>query len=278
LPNEPNPHDSYAEILRMSGKFDAALEHYRTALKINPKFYPSQVGLGDTYAVMGDQENARAEYQKAIEQDPNETNRVNTALQAAMTWVRENKLEEADQAFSAVAQQAHKQGLNLFEARAHRFMALYQADDKSALTHLEQAEAALTHHDISEWERQEEKARILKVRVTRADRSGNRKLAGKALHQLETMAKTSHNTVILQSYHAAAGTLELSNQKYQDAIANLQEDSNDPVSLEMLSRAYYATGALEEQHTVQSKLTAINTPTLEQALIVIPARGKKPVY
>jgi tetratricopeptide (TPR) repeat protein len=36
LPTLPNPQDSYAEILRMSGNFDAAIEHYRAALKIDP--------------------------------------------------------------------------------------------------------------------------------------------------------------------------------------------------------------------------------------------------
>src|SRR5450631_3209941 len=38
LPTLPNPQDSYAEILRMSGNFDAAIEHYRAALKIDPAF------------------------------------------------------------------------------------------------------------------------------------------------------------------------------------------------------------------------------------------------
>jgi hypothetical protein len=35
---------------------------------------------------------------------------------------------------------------------------------------------------------------------------------------------------------------------------------------------------LDEQHTIQSKLRAINMPTLEQALIVVPARAQRPVY
>ena len=37
LPGQPNPQDSYAEILRMSGNFQGALEHYRAALKISPR-------------------------------------------------------------------------------------------------------------------------------------------------------------------------------------------------------------------------------------------------
>lgn len=278
LPHEPNPQDSYAEILRLSGNFEAALEHYRAALKIDPSFHSSQVGLGDTYALMGNQQQARIEYQKAIDADPNETNRVNEALQSAMTWVREDKPEEADKAFLDVAEQAQSKGLNLFAARAHRFMAIYQADDKVALNHLEQAEGALSHKDISELDRQEEKARIFRLRVSRAIASGNQRLAAKTLHQLETMAKDSRSTVILQCYHSAAGSLQMAQQKYQEAISNLQEDPNDPFSLELLSRAYHATGAMQDLHTAQSKLRSINTPTLEQAVVVVPARAKRPVY
>jgi len=55
MPNDPNPPDSYAEILRMAGRFNQSVEHYRTALAIDPEFYSSQFGLADTYSLMGDQ-------------------------------------------------------------------------------------------------------------------------------------------------------------------------------------------------------------------------------
>src|SRR5882757_4724181 len=35
LPKEPNPQDSYGEILRMAGRFESALEHYHAALSID---------------------------------------------------------------------------------------------------------------------------------------------------------------------------------------------------------------------------------------------------
>ena len=53
LPREPNPQDSYGELLRMAGNFEGSLQHYRAALKIDPDFVTSQVGLGDTYALDG---------------------------------------------------------------------------------------------------------------------------------------------------------------------------------------------------------------------------------
>src|SRR5437667_5085282 len=62
LPNEPNPQDSYAEILRMAGRYEEALEHYRLALHIDPNFHSSQIGIADTYTLMGQQKRARKEY------------------------------------------------------------------------------------------------------------------------------------------------------------------------------------------------------------------------
>src|ERR1700723_1917755 len=75
LPKEPNPQDSYGELLRMAGNFQGSLQHYRAALKIDPDFVTSQVGLGDTYALMGNQQQARAEYDKAIQSAHTEADR-----------------------------------------------------------------------------------------------------------------------------------------------------------------------------------------------------------
>ena len=86
LPKEPNPQDSYGELLRMAGNFEGSLQHYHAALKIDPDFVTSQVGLGDTYALMGNQEQARVEYTKAIRYAHNEADRLAYSMQLAMTW------------------------------------------------------------------------------------------------------------------------------------------------------------------------------------------------
>jgi tetratricopeptide (TPR) repeat protein len=59
LPNEPNPQDSYAEILRMAGRYEDVLGHYRAALRIDANFHRSQLGVADTYSLMGQQKKAR---------------------------------------------------------------------------------------------------------------------------------------------------------------------------------------------------------------------------
>jgi tetratricopeptide (TPR) repeat protein len=123
LPEEPNPQDSYGELLRMAGNFEGSLQHYRAALKIDPDFVTSQVGLGDTYALMGNQEQARIEYDKAIRFAHNEADRLTYSMQKAMTWVRDGKFAEADKAFQEIAQAAHAKDQDLQEAQAYRHLA-----------------------------------------------------------------------------------------------------------------------------------------------------------
>ena len=38
IPNDPNPYDSYAELLLKMGKFDDSIAQYRKALAIDPNF------------------------------------------------------------------------------------------------------------------------------------------------------------------------------------------------------------------------------------------------
>jgi len=278
LPTLPNPQDSYGEILRMSGNFDAAIEHYRAALKIDPWFDYSQLGLGDTYALMGNQAQAREEYDKAIQHAQTGADRLSYALQSATTWVRENNFPEADKAFAAVADKAHALRFDLTEAQAHRMMSLYQTDDAEALKHLAAAEEALNHpgSSISQSDREDERARILRYRAVRADHAGNQELANQTLQQLETMAGSTRSAVVQSSYHGAAGTLLMSQQKVPDAIAHLEEDEDNPYSLELLSRAYSITGASDKRHDVEVKLRASNAPTMEQALVVPAVRSRRP--
>src|SRR5579871_4563604 len=90
LPNEANPQDSFAEISRMAGRYDQALSHYHESLKIDPGFVESQLGIGDTYALMGEEAKARVEYSAAVQKAADKVQKARWSLQSAATYVREN--------------------------------------------------------------------------------------------------------------------------------------------------------------------------------------------
>jgi tetratricopeptide (TPR) repeat protein len=277
LPKEPNPQDSYGELLRMAGNFEGSLKHYHAALKIDPDFITSQVGLGDTYALMGNQEQARAEYDKAIRFAHNEADRLTYGMQKAMTWVRDGKFAEADKLYEQIAQTAHAKEQDLQEAQAYRHLAEYQTDDNTALKYLQEAEESLGHRTtISKNDKDEELSRVLRNRTVRASHVGNPQLAEKSLKELETMASGSRNRVIQSSYNGAAGTLLMDQKKFNEAIASLEEDQDNPFSLELLVQAYYQTNQSDKLHEAEGKLRGTNVPTMEQALVVPAARSRRP--
>ncbi|HLV88379.1 MAG TPA: tetratricopeptide repeat protein [Candidatus Sulfotelmatobacter sp.] len=277
LPKEPNPQDSYGELLRMAGSFDRSLDHYRMALKIDPDFVTSQLGLGDTYALMGNEEQARTEYDKAIRFAHNEADRLTYGMQRAMTWVRDGKYAEADRDFQDLAQTAHAKGQDLQEAQAYRHMGEYQSDDQSALRNLKLAEEALGHLAcMSASDRDEEMSRILRFRAVRASHAGNHELADQSLHRLEALANGSRNRVIQSSYQGAAGALLMEQKKYEEAISYLEEDRDNPFTMELLVQAYYQTMQTDKLHEMEAALRGTNVPTIEQALVVPAIRAKRP--
>jgi len=235
------------------------------------------LGLGDTYALMGNQEQARAEYDKAIRFAHNEADRLTYGMQKAMTYVREGNFAEADRQFTEIAQNAHAKAQGLQEAQADRHKAEYQSDDAAALRELKLAEDALHHQaSIAHSDRDEETSRIWRVRVMRAAHAGNQAVAEQTLEDLEKLANSSRNRVIQASYQGAAGTLLMQQKKYLEAIAHLEEDQENPFTMEFLVQAYYQTSQPEKVHEVEVKLRGMNVPTMEQALVVPAARSRKP--
>jgi tetratricopeptide (TPR) repeat protein len=277
LPNESNPQDSYAEILRMAGRFDDALVHYHESLKIDGTFWVSQLGIADTYALMGDEERARAEYATAIKHAGSKMEAATWNLQSAMTYVREQNYDAADTAFLAIARQAHKEALAVPEAEAFRMMSTYQANNASAMALLEKSENALSHknHPLPNMNRQQELALILRTRAERAAHDGNISLADATLKQLQALLNATNDQVIQMQYDGAAGAVLVSEGKYEQALPHLQEDSRNPLSMRLMVVSYRKMGAREVAEELSKTLANWNEPTLEQALVVPEFRARR---
>jgi tetratricopeptide (TPR) repeat protein len=275
LPSEPNPQNSYAEILRMSGNSRDALEHYRQALKIDPAFQSSQLGIADTYALMGEQATARTEYDKAIRSASIPGDKIRCALQSALTYIREKKPGKANIALNAVAKQAQDAHLSIPEAEALRILALYERETSVALKYLDTAEAALAADTgAPRIDLHDEQAQILRIRAIRAEAAGLKPVSDQALKQMKALVNTTHSATLRRSYYGALGSVLLTDHQYAEAIGYLQEDVSNPLSIQALILAYTQNGANDRAHVLELQLSAINQPTVEQALVVPELRMK----
>lgn len=277
LPSEPNPHDSYGEMLRLAGHFQEALEQYRLALKIDPTFYISQKELGETYSLMGEEPQARVEYAKAIHDAPSDGLRAEYLQKSALTYVREKKYAEADKAYLDAAAQAHAMAQWVWEARAYRVMAMYEVDAAAAMKNLEQAEAVLAEHkaEVAQVDLDEEQARIVRVRVERSVAAGNESAARAALAQLEKMQSSGSSINVQRTYHGAQGTLLMAQQKYPQAISELEEDFANPISMKLLVTAYRKSRFTADAKALSKKLMNWKIPTIEETLAVPEFRSQE---
>lgn len=67
LPDEPNPYDSYAYHLFLTGKYEEAIKQYKKVLEIEPGFTISLTGMGDVYAAMNNMAEAENCYKRYAE-------------------------------------------------------------------------------------------------------------------------------------------------------------------------------------------------------------------
>ena len=276
VPNEANPQDSFAEISRMSGRFQDALTHYRISLKIDPTFHESQLGLGDTYALMGDQAKAREEYTKAIATG-SPVQKVLWSLQMAATYVREGDLAAADKSFNAVAEQAHAHDFSNLEAEAYRSMSLYQLEGDASLRLLTKAEAVLKEdHKIPQALLNEELATVLRTRVERALADNRGELAASSLAQLQALAEGNDaDGIITAALHGASGSAAMAAGKYAEAVNQLEEDDSNAISMRNLIAAYNKNGQQGNATRLAAKLAALNVPLIEQAIVVPEFRKQR---
>ncbi len=275
LPNEANPQDSFAEFLRMDGKFPQALDHYRAALRIDPKFESSQLGIADTLTLMGEFDKAREEYAKAADMAPDEPTRLLYLSHVPLTYVREGKYAEANAAFEEVIGKVHAAGLGALESAVLRDSALYQKDDAKASELLDRAEKALNEHQVSAADREGEMAYILRERVIRAAASRNKEAKTAALDRLKLMADNSRREDIQQAFHLAMGASLIAEKKNGEAVEHLYETASNPRALQMLATAFQNMKALSEAASVRQKLARLHEPTMENAVANAALSGKE---
>jgi tetratricopeptide (TPR) repeat protein len=275
LPKDANPQDSYAEILRMDGRFDQAIEHYKAALSINPGFYSSQFGIADTYSLMGDQVRARAEYDLGFRKFAlPELHQIQWKTREAITYVRDGDFKAADIAFQAIADQAHTKKMSQVEADTYRQMAMYQPHSQQALLYLARAENALHEGNNAPLGlSQQELAQILRARVELALRIADQQMADANVALLTKLSDESNDTLIETAYHGAEGALLFSGQDYKDAVIHLEQDLHNPLSMNLLVIASQKMGDRTEAKQTSDFLANMNDPILEQALVVPPFRN-----
>ena len=95
LPDDPNPHDSYAELLMRMGRFDESIGRYRKALQVDPLFLSAYVGIANDQMFLGKGDEARATLQQMLTKARTDGERRQVWFWTAETYMHEERWADA---------------------------------------------------------------------------------------------------------------------------------------------------------------------------------------
>ena len=95
IPDQPNPYDSYAELLMKMGRFDESIVKYEQALEVDSNFVASYVGISNNRMFMGQMDEARATLAGLEEIARTDGERRQACTWAAVSYLHENDSEQA---------------------------------------------------------------------------------------------------------------------------------------------------------------------------------------
>jgi tetratricopeptide (TPR) repeat protein len=212
----------------------------------------------------------------AIKGTKEKSTQLNYRILYALTYYREGKPALAREEFSKADAEAHAVGLPLQQAEIHRTNALFNPDAAKALRDLDDARSDLSEARktaLMPGERDIELASILQTRAFIAANSGNKESAEDALKLLKEMADSNRSTPVQNSYHSANGAVLLTRGDYTGAIAELQEDPQNPLSLQLLAQAQNKAGQAADAQKTLTILAAISDERVETAYAAPQARA-----
>jgi tetratricopeptide (TPR) repeat protein len=153
IPDDPNPHDSYAELLMKMGRHDESIAEYRAALAADPEFTFSYVGIATNQTLMGQGDAARTTLQELYDKAPDSGVRRQALINKASSYLHEGNTDAA----MAALGEAHviAQGENdwLAVSGDHQLMGdvqLFAGNADEAATHYAQALESGEQADVPE--------------------------------------------------------------------------------------------------------------------------------
>jgi tetratricopeptide (TPR) repeat protein len=272
IPNDPNPYDSYAELLLKMGKFSESVEQYRKALAIDSNFVPSHFGIAADLTYMGKPEDADAELQKMAQVARND-GELRTALfgmavvasdggkwdKAVQAMDKEYAVAEKKNDVAAMAADLQAKGniiaeMPKYDLAAQQFDRSLQMVEGSSLSPEIKDNARLLHH-----------YNLAALAIGKKDYAAAKSHAD----QYRQGAEASKNPAQVKLAHELAGRIALAQKDYGTAISELEQaNQQDPRNLYRMGQAYQAKGDKDKAQKYYADAAGFNSlPALNYAFI-----------
>lgn len=249
IPDQPNPYDSYAELLMKMGRYDESIVGYEKALAIDPKFVASYVGIGTNQMFKGQFEEARSTFSKIEENARNNGERRQARFWTAASYLHqgnfESAFEEAQKLYDIAAETddriAMSGDLNLM---GDMFLRAGRADEavEKYMSQIEMMQSSDATKEVVEASTRNQKYDLARVAIWQADLDSANELADTYREEVAT-----HNIRFeVQRTHELDGMLALAEGRLDAAIVHFEQaNQQDPQIWLLKARTHAAIGDAE---------------------------------
>jgi len=270
LPDEANPHDTYAEVLLKQGKFEESTAEYKKALAIDSTFYFSLIGLGTIYALTGKSDEGRMSFERLFDSSSNFVERYQAIQAAARSYMIEGGYEKAAHEMQRriVLESQQKDTTSMIGSIAIVSELLVEARKfKDAKTEL--AKAKRLAHNLKSLEPTSfAMMGVLHAEILLALSQSQVQEATSLLAEYRERAEVSGNVRERKEARLLAGRVNLLQKRYDDALAELQQaDQRNAQTLFVAAQVYAAKGDEVKAKELFGKAANFNDMSWEYALV-----------
>ncbi len=247
IPDDPNPYDSYAELLLKVGRFDESITNYRKALTIDPTFFNANLGIATDLDLQGKGKEARRELDTMLQPAKDDGQRRAGLFAKTVSYVHEGDLKAAQSELEKQYALGEKIGDALAMSGDLVLMgnlALEAGDAIAAETRYRRALEVVEASTSVAVVNKENLRRLQPFRDGRVALARNDLKAAKAQSAAFSSKVAGTGSVFQKKLaHELAGQVALAAKNYDAAIAELsQANQVDPYNVYRLSLAYAGKG------------------------------------
>jgi tetratricopeptide (TPR) repeat protein len=272
IPNDPNPYDSYAELLLKMGKFDDSITQYRKALSIDQNFINAHQGIAMALLYKGNASEAAAELQKITDKARSDAERRTALFALTVVDVDSGKWDKAladvDQQYALGEKTNDVPGMTGdLQLKGNILLEMGKYDD--AKTQFEKAlqmtEASSLSQEIKDNARLFNHYNLARVALGKKDLP-TAKREGDAFR---TGTEAKKNAAQMRQVHQLIGLIALELKDYDKAVSEFQQaNQQNPYDLYRLCQAYQGKGDAGQAKTFCGKAANFNSlPAIQYAFV-----------
>lgn len=224
IPKDPNPYDSYAELLLKMGRFDDAIAQYKKALEIDPNFVNAYQGIAMALLYQGRTDQAVAQLATMDQKSRTDGERRTGLFALSVVHIDTGKLQKALEDVEArhkLAEKSNDVGAMSFDKGAMGTILLEMGKPDQAKKSYEEGAALIQASNLSQDIKNNSQL-VLHYNLARvAAAKKDFATAKKEADAFREGASTSKNPNQLQNAHELDGIIALAQKDYDTAINEL---------------------------------------------------------